>query len=82
MSATTTDQSDCRSPTELQLIFGLVVLVGIIIWKIVLFRHAARTSNGWEVFSAMLITPFERTHFTIPQEMLNIYVIFLSSFNP
>lgn len=58
MSATTTDQSD-PVPNRIALIFGLVVLVGIIIWKIVLFRHAARTSNGWAVFSAMLITPFD-----------------------
>lgn len=37
----------------------IIVLICLVIWKIILFRHAARTSNGLSVFFAMLLTPID-----------------------
>ena len=41
------------------IVIGVLIAVAFIAWKIFLFRHAARTSNGWSVFFATFVTPLD-----------------------
>ncbi len=71
MSTLQPQQQPQQKPTpKVAVIIGLVFMLAMIVWKIFLFRHAARTSNGWAVFFSMLTTPFDAITFMFKKKCL------------
>ena len=62
--------SEEQSPTQrsragavFAIIFAIILFIALIVWKVIIFKRAARTSNGWAVFTAFFSPPFDALTF-------------------
>lgn len=57
------NQRKSNASTVFAIIFAVVLLVALIVWKVIIFKRAARTMNGWAVFTAFFSPPFDALTF-------------------